>query len=273
MKTIIAPTDFSTISINAVNYAADLACVIGTNLSVIHVCQPPLSFSEVPPYNITESIKDAEKQMEKVKDDLMHRTGQRIAINTEVRTGDIVSEINEHCTSVNTYAVVMGAESGSGFERFMFGGKTITAIKQLTYPLIVVPPDIEFSDIKKIGLACDLKYVAETIPAVEIKNLLDVFHAELHVLHVRTDISKSFTDKKIMEAEWLRDILADLNPKYHFITGKDIEKEISDFAEENEIDLLVIIPKKHDWIDKIFHHSHSKRFVLQTHIPLMAIHA
>jgi nucleotide-binding universal stress UspA family protein len=37
MQTIVTPTNFSAASLNAVNYAADMACVIGANLSLLNV--------------------------------------------------------------------------------------------------------------------------------------------------------------------------------------------------------------------------------------------
>ena len=48
MKLIIAPTDFSAISDNAIKYATDMAVAMGTNLMLVNVYQLPISFSEVP---------------------------------------------------------------------------------------------------------------------------------------------------------------------------------------------------------------------------------
>ena len=274
MKTIVTPTDFSAISLNAVNYAADLACVISTNLSLIHVCHIPIAISEVPvpAYTIAELVADAEEQMKLLKEKIMYRTGERIKINTEVKQGDVVSGIDDYCASVNPYAVVMGTESAGVLERFLHGGKTISAMRKLSWPLIVVPPDVKFASLRKIGLACDLKKVAETIPVKEIKSLVKEFHAEFHVLHVSTDNLNSFSAETVEESGWLQDILGELNPKYHFINDTDIEKGVNEFAEKNNLDLLIIIPKKHNLISKIFQHIHSKRLVLHTHVPVMAIH-
>lgn len=275
MKTIIAPVDFSAISLNAVKYAADLACVIGTDLSLVHVCGIPVSFSEVPmpAFTMEEFIADAEEKLDELKETLMVRTGERIKINTIIRQGDIVSEIDAYCQSVHPYAVVMGTESSGALGRLMQGGgKTISAIKKLSWPIIVVPPDVKFASLRKICLACDFKKVNETIPVTEIKNLVTEFDAEFHVLHVANDTEKPFITEPVDESGWLNDILGGLHPVYHFIGGADTEKSISEFAEKNNFDLLIIIPKKHSLIDRLFLNSHSKRLVLQTHVPVMAIH-
>jgi nucleotide-binding universal stress UspA family protein len=143
MKTIVAPTDFSPISKNAVNYAANLACAISGHLSLIHVCIVPVAVSEIPApaFNTLDFMSDAEGMMERLKDDIIRRTGSRLTVYTEVLAGDITTVINQHCKEVHPFAVVMGTESGSAFERFLFGGKTISAINHLPWPVIAVPPE------------------------------------------------------------------------------------------------------------------------------------
>jgi len=53
MKTLIVPTDFSPVSINAMNYAADMALNIDASLLLLHVYQIPVTFTEVPVVNIS----------------------------------------------------------------------------------------------------------------------------------------------------------------------------------------------------------------------------
>lgn len=274
MKTIVVPTDFSGISLNAVDYAADLACVVGANLTLMHVCFVPLSFSEVPApsYSMTELLSDAEEQLKTLKEKMIYRTRDRIRINTIVKQGDIVPQIDSYCATVNPYAVVMGAENTGKFERFLLGGKTVSAVKQLSWPLIVVPPGVKFFNIRKIGLACDFRNVVETIPVKEIENLVKEFHAELHVLHVSMESGDAFSAETVEESGWLQEILGDIKPKYHFIHETNVEKAIGEFAEKNKLDLLIVIPKKHYLFSKIFEHSHSRRLVLHAHVPVMAIH-
>ncbi|WP_018616615.1 universal stress protein [Segetibacter koreensis] len=237
MKTTVAPTDFSTTSLNAVNYAADMASVIGTSLSLIHICRFPVAISEVPvsEYSMTELITDAEKQMFLLKDKIAFRTGERIKIMTEIREGEIISELDAYCPSVSTYAVVMGSERTGAIERTLFGGITIAAMRKLKWSLIVVPPEAKFAGIKRIGLACDFKNVVDTIPIKEIRSLVKELHPAFHVLHVSAEKEELFTAESIEQAGWLQEILDGLNPKYHFIKDNEPEKGIADFAEKTMI--------------------------------------
>jgi nucleotide-binding universal stress UspA family protein len=157
-------------------------------------------------------------------------------------------------------------------DRVFFGSNTINAMRQLTCPLIVVPPDAKFTNIKKIGLACDLVKVADTLPREEIKLLVNEFNAELHILHVNTENETHFSPVTITESGSLQRMLQDLNPQYHFLNNTDVEEGLSQFAEANKLDLLIVVPRKHSIIESLFRKSHSKKMILHTHVPVMAIH-
>ena len=45
-----------------------------------------------------------------------------------------------------------------------------------------------------------------------------------------------------------------------------------EYVEENNIDLLITIPKKHKLLDSLFKHSSTKQLVTQSHVPVMCVH-
>jgi nucleotide-binding universal stress UspA family protein len=273
MRTIIAATDFSTNSLYAAYYAADMARMIGARLTLIHVNTIPVPVSEITLPNSTEQIKtEAGEQIKNIKEKLLDRTDGRIIIDSIIKSGEVLNKISEYCESVKPYAVVMGAESAGTLERLLFGGKSLLAVSKLRWPLIIVPIYTLFKNIRKIGLACDFREVEETLRIPEIKDLVTEFKAELHVLHITGETRDSFCAETGNESELLHKMLEDLRPKYHFLNDVDIEKGINDFAERNKLDLLIIVPKKHNMINKIFNHSHSKRLVLHAHVPVMSLH-
>jgi nucleotide-binding universal stress UspA family protein len=273
MKTIVVPFDFSPISLNAVNYAADMACAIDAGLSILHIYQVPMAFSEVPiPAEvITDSIKEAEEKLSKLKEDILLRTGGRLLISTAIKTGGVISELSDYCDTLHPYAVVMGMQGSGALERFIFGSNTLSAMKNLSWPLIIIPQDAKFSEIRKIGLACDLKKVSETSPVSEIKKLVKDFQAQLHVLHINMEKSAGYGQGIIKQSEILTKMLGDLHPVYHFLHDTGIEEGLTRFAEKNKLDMLIIVPKKHSFFETIFHKSHSKEIALHTHVPVISV--
>jgi nucleotide-binding universal stress UspA family protein len=274
MKTIIVPTDFSPIATNAMNFAADMAVNINASLTLLHVYQVPVSMTDVPVVMVSaeELRKSSEEKLEIIKQDLAHITSGKIKIYTEARLGDVSDELEDICKHVQPFAVIMGTKGTSGVERILFGSTTLTAIRHLKWPVIVVPPGKEYgTGIKKIGFACDFDKVVESTPIQFIKNMVREFGAELHVLNVDHE-NKHFKPGTPEESLMLHTLIEDLNPQYHFIDNEDIEDGINGFVETNNIDLLITIPKKHKLLDGLFKPSSTKQLVTKSHVPVMCVH-
>ena len=165
----------------------------------------------------------------------------------------------------------MGTKGQSAVERLFLGSATLSAIRHLNIPVIVIPPGAKFKEIKKIGLACDFKQVVDSTPVSEIREFVKLFNAELDVLNV--DYKKKNPDAEKPEQSLLLDtLLQDLNPSYFFIDNPVVEDGINEFAEKNNIDLLLVIPKKHRLLDGLFQKSHSTQLAFHSHIPILSIH-
>ena len=274
MKTIIVPTDFSPAATNAMNYAVNMAKAIDAHLLLLHVYQVPVSFTEVPVVlvSIDELRKGAENQLEELKRGIEYTTSGKVQVYTEIKMGDVVDELNELSNNVHPFAVVMGTKGHTGLERALFGSNTLTAIKKLHWPVICVPPEKEYGNgIKRIGLACDFREVIESTPTNAIKELVKEFNGELHVLNIDYD-NKQFDSETPEQSMLLHTMLEELNPQYHFIQHQDVEDGINEFADQNNLDLVIAIPKKHKLLEGLFKKSSTKQLVFESHVPVMCVH-
>jgi nucleotide-binding universal stress UspA family protein len=273
MKTIIVPTDFSPVSVNAINYAVDMAQSIGASIILLNVYQVPVTFTEVPvvSLSIEELQKASEEKLDKMKKDLEHVTSGQLKIYTESRLGEVVDEIETLCKSIQPFAVVMGTKGASGLERLFLGSNTLTAIRHLVHPVIVVPPGAVFSAVRKIGFACDFSEVVDTTPGNKIVDICQIFGAELHVLNVDYK-SRHFKPETPEESILLHTMLEEAHPLYDYIEHPDVVEGIHQFAETKGFDLLITIPKKHKLLSGLFEKSHTRELVFHSHIPIMCLH-
>ncbi len=274
MKTIIIPTDFSPIATNALHFGIDMAKAINASILLLHVYQVPVSFTDTPIVlvSIEDLRKGAEEQIEKLKKEVEHLTSGSVKVYTETRMGNVTDELEILCNKINPFAVVMGTKGSSGVERILFGSNTLNAIRHLNWPVICVPPGKAFGHgIKKIGFACDFRDVVKSTPTHFIKEFVKEFNAELHVLNVDHD-NKHFKPETPEQSILLHTLLEEANPSYHFIEHADIEDGINEFAEKNNLDLIITIPKKHKLLQGIFKPSSTKQLVYQAHVPVMCVH-
>jgi nucleotide-binding universal stress UspA family protein len=271
MKKILVTTDFSAIAQNAVNYAADMALAINANLVLMHIVQIPVTYSEVPLLmNIEDLMRHAEKDLLDIKETIRLKAGDRINIDIEVRMGTFITELEDFCEQVKPYAVVMGSQGKTAAEHLFFGSHATRAARELVWPVITVPPNAGFSSIKRIGFATDLTKVVDTTPIDEIKTLVKDFNAELHILNIgRKDV---FSADIVFESGMMQEMMMALNPRFHFIASENTDEAIIDYTEKHEIDILIVLPKRHNLFEKMVRSSHSKQLVLHCHIPVMAVH-
>jgi nucleotide-binding universal stress UspA family protein len=239
---------------------------------IVHVYQIPISYSEVP--LITVSIEEIKKASEERLAELKHNietiTSGKLIVYTESRLGDVGDEINKLTKTLQPFAVVMGSRGVTGAGRFFLGSNSLSVIGRTNTPVIVVPPGGRFSPYKKIGLTTDFKNVVDKTPVVPIRTLVNFFNAALHVLHV--DYKQRNFNPDVPEQTLNIDmLLSGMNPTYEFIENKDVNEGINDFAEKNNIDLIITLPQKHSFLESLFEKSLTRELLHHTHIPVMCI--
>ena len=274
MKTIIVPTDFSPVATNALHYATEMAKKINASILLLHIYQVPVSFTDAPIVlvSIEDLRKAAEERIHKLKGEVEHLVSGAVKIYAETRLGNVADELENVCKKINPFAVVMGTKGSTGMERVLFGSNTLTAIRHLTSPVICVPPGKTFGHgIQRIGFACDFKNVVENTPTKFILEFTKAFNAELHVLNVNTAVQLP-DEEKPEQSVLLQTMLEEVKPEYHFIQHHDIEDAINEFAEKNNLDLIISIPKKHKLLENLFQTSSSKQLVYQSSVPVMCVH-
>jgi nucleotide-binding universal stress UspA family protein len=273
MKTIIAPTDFSTASLNAVNYAADFAMSINAKLVLLNVVKIPIAVSEIPvPEPIFGDIlRDSNQDLEALAEKCRIRTKGKIDISAEVMIGTIEYQIGEIVKEKKPLALVMGLTQTKSNQRFFFGSKTLSMIKHLDIPVLIIPEHVSFAGIKKIGLACDFENVNDTIPFDSLDKFLSDFNATLDIVHVNKE--EEFVEAAdVIGSGPIQKNLRKFHPEFHFLKSKNMTKELKEFVKLRGIDLLIVIPKKHSYLE-LFGERHSKEIALNMDIPILSLHA
>lgn len=270
MKTIIVATDFSVTADNAVYYAVDMAQGIKADILLLHIYKLPVTYGDVAaPVTLPDWEEETDRLLTNLKQQIKQRSHDLVQVNTEVRVGSFLTELNTVCERVRPYAVIVGSQGTTATERFLFGSHAITAMKDLEWPVIAVPRGAIFHAVKKIALACDLEHIETSVPLEEINVFVTDFKAELHVLNVHK--SHYYDPEGVFAAGWLEGKLKSIRAAFHFLSG-DIYEAVLDFVAKNEIDLLIVLPKKHSFLEALIHKGHTKQFTLHSPVPLMALH-
>jgi nucleotide-binding universal stress UspA family protein len=268
---IIAATDFSQVGENAVHYACSLALSQRSTIIIIHSFMIPVMFSDIPmPASlITEAQSDAETQMNKLVFE-MADTYAGLEIKGKVIYGDIITAVDDYVEeNTDPWLVVVGNNISN--ENASWPDSTlIEAFKKLKYPVLAIPQGAAFKPVSRLCLAFDNKHTGNEGALQHLINIVLHMHVQLLVLNAQ-GAGQPQPQAGIDEAA--KSILAPVNPQYHIETGvKDIDEAIERFSAGNNIDWLVLIPRKHSFFENIFHHSHTKKLALHSVVPILALH-
>lgn len=276
MHTLLLPTDFSETAKNAALYAVSFAKQLGVKKIVVYNAyqQPIVTDTTIAPVELidfNELKKISAAGLEHFKEIVAGYQPGEIQIETVSEFAVLTSDINDICKQYNIDIVVMGVTGGGKLDETLIGSSAVDVAKQVTVPVIIVPPGGVFTTIKKVVFACDFKKVVESTPVKAIKQLLDETKAKLLVLNIDHD-NKHFSAETPFESLLLDTLLYGYEPEYHFVDSTDFIEAIDGFAKEKEADLIITIPKKHGFFEKLFKESHTKQLAFHSHIPLMVIH-
>jgi nucleotide-binding universal stress UspA family protein len=273
MKKIIAPVDFSAAAENSAVFAGELAAFYGAELWLYHTYEIIIPVSDIgyPFINLKEMQDAAEYELEEFKKKIQANLKSPISIHYKAENTTLSEGLELLCEEIKPDVVVMGLSGKNALTRLVVGSNTIRTIHTLKYPVLVVPPRAEFLPVRKIGFACDYEKVIETTPIEPLKKLLRDFHSELYVLNIIHNNSGA-TPEKIEESLYIGELLSEFKPYYKTITSAETTVGINWFVEKEKIDWIVVIPKKHKLIEKLFSRSHTKDLLYHTHVPVLCIH-
>ena len=274
MKKILVPTDFSDTSKNAALFAAQMVADLqDAKIILIHVSDKITGGSDGSP--LTEDDDDRRiiltQALGQLSDELLAVAKVPIEFVMEKGTS-LVETLTRYVRYQAIDLVVMGITGATRLEQIFMGSNTLEMAKESACPVLIVPPDAKYRKIKNVVLASDFKDVDTTIPVAPLKAMLDLFKPALHVVNVDSEHYVELTDEYKAERKKLESMLKDYAPEFYFIRQYDFFDAISQFADDKNIDLIVIVPRERSFLSGLFKTSHTKKLAYHSHIPIVAIH-
>jgi nucleotide-binding universal stress UspA family protein len=272
MKNIIVPVDFSPTATNAAEFAGNLAAFYGAEVWLYHAYEIPIALSEFayPVVDIAEMQKAAEHELEILKENTQAKLRTEVPMHTRAEMNVLQLGLNQLCDEIKPDLVVIGLSGKNSLTRLIVGSNTIRAINDLRYPLLIIPPKAEFIPVRKIGFACDYREMGKSTPVSLLKKIVNDFHAELHVLNVDDHHHPNGVSPD--ESYQIDELLKGTKAEYHSVEAREVTEGINWFIAKEKLDWVMVIPKKHRLLEKIFKRSHTRELVFHTHTPVLCIH-
>lgn len=259
MNTVIVPVDFSGTSMNAAKYAA--------NLLVGHYGV------EMILYHAYEKESEADKcnaDLLQLKDELFANNPVKITVYCEIAS-DFVEELEKFARHRKADLVIMGITGKSALAQVFMGSNTLKMAETKACPVLIVPENCTFHDVKNVMLASDFKQVKATTPSGPIKSFLKTFKPSLHIVNVDENHFVAISEEYEKEREAFKEMFKEFSPEFYFLRLFDVEEALQLFAEERNIDLMILIQKINSLRHRLFTASISRKLSFQTTIPILIV--
>jgi nucleotide-binding universal stress UspA family protein len=260
MNTVIVPVDFSETSLNAAKYAAQLLTGHYGVTMILYHSYSKASEAE----NTTENLKN-------LKTELLKNQAVKIEI-LSFEENDFVDGLEKTARHRRADLIIMGITGRSAIAQVFFGSNTLKMAERKVCPVLIVPQNAAFSPLKNVMLTSDFKSTIDTTPSIPIKDFLDVFKPNLHIVNVDNEHYISLTENYETEKQELKKMFADYNPEFYFMRLFDVDEAINLFAESRNIDLIIAIQKNHSFIGKLLNGSRTKTLSYHSKMPILVMH-
>lgn len=272
MKKILVPVDFSKLSDNAADYAAELARRINAELILINVFYVPVFVHDATIMLPTASQleKESVESLEKMKKNIL-KTAGNLKVSYHYTEGIPVDEINLYAILEEIDLIVIGAQGAGYMEKRIFGNTATLLMRTTRIPVLVIKKDVKFKVPEKIVLAVDYAETDNNTSLKPMKQLAEAFNSHVFILNVLSGTQVPVADE-IKESRQLAHALKHIPYIFFHTQHKDVIEGINEFAKRHDIHMLVMIARRHSVISRIFHEPYTKEMAFHSEVPLLVLH-
>lgn len=259
MNTVIVPLDFSETSLNAAHYAAQM-----------YQDRPDVKIVLYHFYGGGEDTKNATDYLNSLQDELKRTVSK---VETMLESGNtFIESLTAYAHVTRAYMIVMGLTGKTPMARRFSGSNTLKMAEKEVCPVLIVPNDAKYKGINNVLIASEMKYVDETPALLAVKRVLTDFKPSLHILNVDSSHYISLTEGFKQERDKMEALLAEFNPEFYFMRLFDFHESMNLFANDKNIDMIIIAPQYHSFYEKLFKTQHTKSLIYQSKVPVLTIH-
>lgn len=271
MKNILIPTDYSSCARNAIQYAMDYFGHKEVQYFFLNTFVQPSSSAGMMVSLIEMMREDSVKGMKNEIDyfeDLLPENSAKITGLTEY--GSLATIVDREVMERQIDFVVMGTKGAEGLDKFISGSNAADLIRSVKCPLMIVPEDKSYSKINTLGFAADFQRLKDNSILSPIEAMIQDLDTEIVVVNVRKQGETLDIEKGAARLN-LDILFKDKAYRVNNVENDNIVEGINQFGEDYDIDVLVMIARKHGFFESLFRKSITKEIAMMGRLPLMII--
>lgn len=280
MKHILFPTDFSSSSSQALDWARFLTKRYEATLVLVHVYQPPLPDTTLPTIGDLGVGMAASYDVEHIGHEKLAELADQLRneglqIETDWRIGQVEDEILDAAKVFSADLIITGRHDINTFFDRLAGSAATDVALDAACPVLVVPaPHGDASpkpvQMNEIVYATQLQFDEQNTlhQVVEIAN---AFGSKLHFLKVEAENQPKVFDEAQFEAQ-IRHELGDRHAQVNLVHARTVTSGLTTYLDNHKADLLVMTTRERGFLDGFLNPSLTERMVMKAHLPVLVYH-
>lgn len=278
MQTILLPTDLSKNSINAIDYAVELFKDVECRFYVLNVQKASAFISDdmmvvSSSATIYKTLIDAAKisisniisNIEKKHHNKKHQ------FYSVVDYDNFIDAIIQVCKKHKVDLIVMGTKGASGLEKIIFGSNTVRVIQRCNVTVLAVPDGCKFKSVGKIAFATSNSKLFNSVEFEPLQEIMSLSNSRLDILHLADQNHLAYDAYDNMEL--FKRHFSEAKHEFIDTTSADMYKTVYSYIENNNVDILAIMNKKHSFLERLFTTHTVEKFAFKIDIPFLVMQA
>lgn len=227
---ILIPFDFSSTSLNAIQYGIDLAKKIKAEIKLLHV----FNSEQKENYRLGELYSSLVNQNQEDLDSLN--------LELIIKNSSKIPELIIDYAQTNSDMIIMGAKGYGNSDDKLLGSVTMKVVYHSSMPVLAIPANVQFTGLQEIALAEDFEKIdrENTSFVADLANKMGATARVVHMYEVKDNSNNNRTSNFESIKRDLKNRLNE-NVKFDFLNGYDMKRTLSRYVEHQNIDLLGLI--------------------------------
>ena len=272
MQRILIPVDFSSSSRAAIDYALEIYSPDKYTYVLLHAFGSARTNEFL--ISIDDIIEsDIEKKLELERDHIMRISGyDDIKVELKWEKCEIIEAIERVIEHIPIKLVVIGSENAISWtgDSNLNNVKTMNFVKEISLPLLIVPLNGRLRNPKDVLFATRLNGIKDQNDVAPLIDLVRNCLSRLDIINVGSD-KQEITEINQKLEQTVNGFFENLPFEMHALESREVFKSIVDFTEEHHFDLVCILYRKHNLVERVLRESVSEQIMSDLRWPLLTL--
>jgi nucleotide-binding universal stress UspA family protein len=279
MKKLLCPVDFSSDSLNALEFAARIAEQQNASLTLIHVftehefgeaLSKGLLSNHYKQSDIDNLVGAAEDLLSKLADEVNKISKARGLqfCDYHFTYGPLERQLVEYAEEHAYDLIIMGTTGVTDVMERYIGSNTVRAISRAHCPVLCIPENAQYHKINKVVYATDYQ-MEDNIVLNQLSAFVQPMQAEIHIVHVSQQDNEM---EEAMYTDYVEQTRTYLNYdklKFAVEFNEDPAHGIDAYVIREKADLVAVLYQRKNFIERLLDESTTKDIAYFATYPVL----